>query len=75
MLTLFIFTLLGCLTGIALPIILGGINHLVFKCQHRKAINKVDTASGSVSFFLIFTVPFLSFIGFIIGLLYLFFGS
>tara|TARA_Y100000588_G_scaffold14934_1_gene15901 strand:- start:1205 stop:1432 length:228 start_codon:yes stop_codon:yes gene_type:complete len=75
MLTLFIFTLLGCLTGIAFPVILGCINHLIFKWQHRKEPNKVDTASGAVSFLLIVTVPLFSCIGFIIGLLYLFFGS
>lgn len=74
MLILLISTGLGCVFGIFLPIFLGAINHFNFKWKYRKEPNKVDTASGAVSFLLIVTVPLFSFIGFIIGLLYLFFG-
>lgn len=74
MLILLISTGLGFIIGFLLPIVLGFINHFKFKWKYKKEPNKADTASGAVSFLLIVTVPLFSFIGFMIGLLYLFFG-
>lgn len=68
------FTVLGLILGVFIPLIIGLINHLQFKFKNRKEPKKVDTASGAVSFLLIFTVPFFGFVGLMIDLFYLFFS-